>query len=203
MYQCAHKFLCMCIYYIGKHMCVLKIRFLFPGLLLKKFVPSLFQWHRDDNQKTFPVCLPSSFLQRRQFHVNSGFEVWDEECLNEPLVVDVTRGWGLMTAPQMNIRWESDPKLTASSVGNGRACRQKVLMYCYGYHLSVTNQPLSTVAHIVQQVKSNIKICPCLIRASLLITFQFRLVHLILDKNLNTQFLLQHITSKNTLNIFT
>jgi hypothetical protein len=36
-----------------------------------------------------------------------------------------------------------------------------------------------------------------------LITLQFRLVHLILDKNVNTQSLLQHITSKNTSNIFT
>jgi hypothetical protein len=43
--------------------------------------------------------------------------------------------------------------------------------------------------------------CPCLIRASLFITLQFRLVHLILNKNLNTQSLLQHITSK-TLQIF-
>jgi hypothetical protein len=68
-------------------------------------VPSLFQEHRADvHQKTFPVCLRFSFLERRQFHVSSGFEVRDEECLNEPLVVDVIRGWGLMTAPQMNIR---------------------------------------------------------------------------------------------------
>jgi 16S rRNA U1498 N3-methylase RsmE len=36
-----------------------------------------------------------------------------------------------------------------------------------------------------------------------LITLQFRLVHLILDKNLNTQSLLQHITSRNTSNVFT
>jgi hypothetical protein len=35
------------------------------------------------------------------------------------------------------------------------------------------------------------------------ITLQFRLVHLILDKNLNTQSLLQHVTSNNTSNIFT
>jgi hypothetical protein len=47
------------------------------------------------------------------------------------------------------------------------------------------------------------KVCPCLIRASLLITLQFRLVHSILNKNLNTQSLLQHITSKNTSNILT
>jgi hypothetical protein len=47
-------------------------------------------------------------------------------------------------------------------------------------------------------------ICPCLIRASLLTTLHFRLVHLILDKKkLNTQSLLQHITSKNNSNIFT
>jgi hypothetical protein len=36
-----------------------------------------------------------------------------------------------------------------------------------------------------------------------LVKLQFRLVHLILDKNLNTQSLLQHITSKNTSNVFT
>jgi hypothetical protein len=35
------------------------------------------------------------------------------------------------------------------------------------------------------------------------VTLQFRLVHLILDKNLKTQSLLQHITSKNTSNVFT
>jgi hypothetical protein len=35
------------------------------------------------------------------------------------------------------------------------------------------------------------------------LTLQFWLVHLILDKNLNTQSLLQHITSKNTSNVFT
>jgi hypothetical protein len=36
-----------------------------------------------------------------------------------------------------------------------------------------------------------------------LITLQFRLVHLIIDKNLKTQSLPQHITSKNTSNVFT
>jgi hypothetical protein len=46
-------------------------------------------------------------------------------------------------------------------------------------------------------------VSPCLIRASFLSTLQFRLVHLIHDKNLNTQSLLQHITSKNTSNVFT
>jgi hypothetical protein len=35
------------------------------------------------------------------------------------------------------------------------------------------------------------------------LTLQFRLVHLILDKNLKTQSLFQHITSKNTSNVFT
>jgi hypothetical protein len=57
----------------------------------------------------------------------------------------------------------------------------------------------TSALHNSQLMKS---ICPCLIRASLLITLQFRLVHLILDKNVNTQSLLQHITSKNTSNVF-
>jgi hypothetical protein len=42
--------------------------------------------------------------------------------------------------------------------------------------------------------QSNIRYC---------ITLQFWLVHLIPDENLNTQSLLQHITSKNNSNVFT
>jgi len=75
----------------------------------------------------FPIMPAFLIPWATSIHVNSGFEVWDEECLNEPLVVDVTRGWGLMTAPEMNILWESDPILTTSSAGKGRTCRLEVL----------------------------------------------------------------------------
>jgi len=94
---------------------------------------------QDAHQKTFPVYLPASFLERCQFYINSSFGFWEEECLNEPLVVDKTSGWGLMMAPQMNIRWESDPILKTSSAKKGRTCRLEVLMQCCGYHRSVTN----------------------------------------------------------------
>ena len=121
MYESVHTCVSMCIYYVGMYTYVSPenpIPFsqtVSQGICA--FVVAVTSCKC--SSKTFPVCLPFRFHERRQFDVNGGIEVWDEECLNGPLVVELTRGWGLMTAPQMNIRCGSGRILIPSSARKG------------------------------------------------------------------------------------
>jgi hypothetical protein len=159
----------------------------FPRSVLREICAFVFQWRRANAQhKTFLVCLPSSVPGRSQFHVNCGIEVWDEECLNDPLVVDVARVWSNMTSPQMCIRWGSGPMLIPSSAGKEELCQRSVtnqLLTLYSKWslmlklLILTICPNMFTCNITANISSEICTSPMLIRILRVVTLSGRVAN--------------------------